>query len=174
MTALALMAVALVACTAGPIGSSPNSPSSLTFQTPDITQYTATPTFPMFTVGAWVSNYSPNVNDVVTIYVICRVQDPSMQTPSHPPPPGLLVRAILVGPISAQLNGNTGVDGIAAIPYVVNDPYVGQPVTITVNVGYGGQQYQAQTFFTSGPGTANSPTPSASGTPGAPQATTTP
>ena len=97
-----------------------------------------------------------------------------MQNPSHPPPPGLPVRAILVGPVSATLTGNTGVDGIAAITYVVNDPYVGQPVTITVNVSYGGQQYQAQTFFTSGPGTANSPTPSASGTPGAPQATTTP
>jgi hypothetical protein len=164
--ALALMVMLLAACSAGPVAISPNvGGGNLTFQTPDAAQNTATPTFPLFTVGAWVSNYSPNINDSITIYVICRVQDPTMATPPHPPAPGLQVRVILSGPINASLNGPTGTDGIAAIPYVVNDPYVGQPVTISVHVGYGGQDYKAQSFFTSGPTTPITPTAVASGTP---------
>jgi hypothetical protein len=164
MMALAFMAMVLVACTGGPAAITPNAGGgNLTFQTPDTAQNTATPTFPPFTVGAWVSNYSPNINDSITIYIICRVQDPTMATPPHPPAPGLAVRVILNGPINASLPGATGTDGIAAIPYVVNDPYVGQPVTIIVHVLYGGKDYQAQSFFTSGPGTPNTPT--ASGTP---------
>jgi hypothetical protein len=164
--ALTLLVMLLAACTAGPVAVTPNGGGgNLTFQTPDAAQNTATPTFPPFTVGAWVSNYSPNINDSITIYVICRVQDPTMATPPHPPAPGLQVRVILFGPINATLPGSTGADGIAAIPYVVNDPYVGQPVTIIVHVSYGGRDYPAQTFFTSGPTTPNTPTAVASGTP---------
>jgi hypothetical protein len=174
LAALTLMTMALVACTAGPVGSSPSSSGDLTFQTPDLSQLTATPTFPVFTVGAWVSNYSPNANDVITIYVICRVQDQSMKVPSSPPAAGLPVQVILSGPISASLSGTTSSDGIVAIPYVVNDPYVGQPVTIRVHVNYGGQSYQAWSFFTSGPTTPNTVTPATSGTPGAPVPTHTP
>lgn len=164
--ALGFMAT-LVACTGGPVAITPNTNGgSLSFQTPDTAQNTATPTFPPFTVGAWVSNFSPNINDAITIYIICRVQDTAnMTNPPHPPAPGLAVLAILSGPINASLPGTTGTDGIAAIPYVVNDPYVGQPVTITVHVNYGGQSYRAQTFFTSGPTTPNTPTAAASGTP---------
>lgn len=168
LMALALMASALAACTGGPVAVNPNAGGgNLAFQTPDTAQNTATPTFPPFTVGVWVSNYSPNINDSVTIYVICRVQDTTnMVNPPHPPAPGLQVRLILEGPINASLNGATGTDGIAAIPYVVNDPYVGQPVTIIAHVPYAGKDYTAQSFFTSGPGTPNTPTPS--GTPNAP------
>jgi hypothetical protein len=164
--ALAFMATVLVACTGGPVAVNPNAGGgNLTFQTPDTAQNTATPTFPPFTVGAWVSNYSPNINDSITIYVICRVQDTAnMTNPPHPPAPGLKVSLILSGPINASLDGSTGADGIAAIPYVVNDPYVGQPVTIVVHVTYGGQTYRAATFFTSGPSTPNTPTAVASGT----------
>ncbi len=164
--ALTLMAMLLVACTAGPVAVSPNvGGGNLSFQTPDTAQNTATPTFPLFTVGAWVSNYSPGTNDSITIYVICRVQDPTMATPPHPPAPGLQVRIILIGPINGSLTGATGTDGIAAIPYVLNDPYVGQPVTIIAHVTYGGKDYAAQSFFTSAPTTPNTPTPVASGTP---------
>jgi hypothetical protein len=163
--ALTFMAMLLVACTGNPVAVTPNSGGGgLNFQTPDTAQNTATPTFPPFTVGVWVSNYSPNVNDTITIYVITRVQDiTNMTNPPHPPAPGLQVNIILEGPINGSLTGQTGVDGIAAISYPVNDPYVGQPVTIIAHVQYGGKPYSAQSFFTSSPGTAPTATPS--GTP---------
>jgi hypothetical protein len=160
--ALTFMAMLLVACTGNPVVVTPNSGGGgLSFQTPDTAQNTATPTFPPFTVGVWVSNYSPNVSDTITIYVICRVQDTTnMTNPPHPPAPGLQVRIILEGPINGNLSGNTGADGIAAISYSLNDPYVGQPVTIIAHVVYGNKDYTAQSFFTTGPSTRLTPTPS--------------
>ena len=169
--ALTFMALLLVACAGNPVVVTPNSGGGgLSFQTPDTAQNTATPTFPPFTVGVWVSNYSPNPTDTITIYVICRVQDvTNMTNPPHPPAPGLQVRVILEGPINGSLTGTTGADGIAAISYPVNDPYVGQPVTIIAHVTYAGKDYAAASFFTTGPSTPLTPTPS-----GTPKGTATP
>jgi hypothetical protein len=155
-----MLATSLVACSAAGAVPSNNGPNDIVFTTPDTSKYTPTPQFPPFTVGAWVSNFSPNINDNITIYVICRVQDASMQTPSRPPSSTVNVNVILTGPINDSLNGKTGPDGIAAIPYAVNDPYVGQPVTITANVVWQGHTYSAQSFFTSAPWTAATATPS--------------
>ncbi|HEV7126229.1 MAG TPA: hypothetical protein VGN32_02170 [Ktedonobacterales bacterium] len=171
-TALGVIALSLAACTANPISSSGgNAPSGLTFTTPDTSQFTATPGFPTFTVGAWVSNFSPNVNDTITIYVLCRVQDPTMQTASQPPSQAVQIKVVLQGPIGATLAGATDTDGIAAIPYTLNDPFVGQPVNVFVTATYKGQAFYAQTFFTAAPYTpptattqptvaSNTPTPS--------------
>jgi hypothetical protein len=157
--AATLLATALAACSAAGAAPLNNGPNSFVFSTPDTSQYTPTPQFPPFTIGAWVSNFSPNISDNITIYVICRVQDPSMQTPSRPPSSPVSVNVILSGPINDTLSGTTGADGIAAIPYAVNDPYVGEPVTITANVQWQGHTYSAQSFFTSAPWTAATATP---------------
>jgi hypothetical protein len=168
VAALTVISVALVACSAGvtnPISN--NALSASGFVTPNPAEYTPTPTFPPFTIGAWPSSYSPAVNDTITIYVIVRVQDKTMMTPPLPPSTPVQVVAELSGPISATLTGTTGKDGIAAIPYVVNDPYVGQPVLVTVTANYQNQTYVATTFFTSGVSTAPTATPKsgAKGTP---------
>ena len=169
--ALTILCMALAACSAAAVPNpiSNNASNANSFVTPNPAQFTATPSFPGFTVGAWPSEYSPNVNDTITIYAICRVQDPTMQTPSSPPPSPITVTAQLSGPISATISGTTGTDGIAAIQYVVNDPYVGQPVLVTVTAPYKGHTYVATTFFTAGPGTP--PTPTATSAPGTPTAT---
>lgn len=154
VSALAVLATALAACS-GPVASSAASGSGgFSFSTPDTSQYTATPTFPPFTIGIQVSDYSPQVNDNITFYVWCRVQDPTMMNPPVPPSTPITVTILLDGPIHATLHGTTDSDGIAAIPYVVNDPYVGQPVDVTANATYKGVTYIGRAFFTSGVSTA--------------------
>jgi hypothetical protein len=167
VTAATMLATSLAACAAagGGIGPSSNGSNAITFTTPDTSQFTPTPGFPPFTIGAWVSNYSPNISDNITIYVICRVQDQTMQTASHPPSQPVSVSVILSGPINDTLSGTTGADGIAAIPYTVNDPYVGQPVDITANAVWQGQTYSARSFFTAAPGTAPTATSASGPTP---------
>ncbi len=166
VAAIAILMTSLAACSAGGGGDQSNNvPSDITFTTPDAAQYTPTPEFPPFTIGAWVSNYSPNITDSITIYVICRVQDPSMQTPSRPPSQPLSVTVILSGPINDTLSGTTGTDGIAAIPYTVNDPYVGQPVDVTAKAVWSGSTYYARSFFTSAPWTPPTATPPGGPTP---------
>jgi hypothetical protein len=160
ITALAALAVGLIACTAVPsVSSVSNVPNSITFSTPDSAQNTPTPTFPVFTIGAWPSNFSPNINDAITFYVICRVQDPSMQTPPRPPSSPVHVHLVLGDPVNQTLDGITGTDGIAAIPYVVNDPAAGQPVVVTATADYPGGPWVATTFFTPGVGFVPTATP---------------
>lgn len=174
-----LLAVALAAC-ATPQASTTGSgtgDSGNVFQTPNPNLSSPTPTFPGFTVGAWPSNYSPNNNDSITIYVICRIQDPSMQTP---PKPATNVSVVLqfvpagagVAYNPPPLNGQTGQDGIAAFTVQVNDPTSGVPIIVRVIATYNGVVYSAQTFFTPGPDARPSPSPTAPG--GGPTPTSTP
>jgi hypothetical protein len=162
--ALVSLSISLAACAVGQSSSSsPSLAPGISFVTPDPAQASPTPSFPPFTIGAWVSNYSPNQNDTVTIYVLCRVQDPTMQTPSVPPPTPVHVRVAL-DQLGAVLEGDTDKDGIAAISYTFNDPNTGQPVDITVTASYQGHPYIARTFFT--PGINIVPTATPGGTPG--------
>lgn len=160
ITALGVLAIGLIACSGLPSVTPVSNPqNSITFQTPDSAQNTPTPGFPAFTIGAWPSNFSPNVNDSITFYVICRVQDPTMQTPPRPPSSPVHVHLVLGDPVNTSLDGTTGTDGIAAIPYVVNDPVAGQPVVVTATADYTGGPWVATTFFTPGVGFVPSPTP---------------
>lgn len=152
VAALSVIAVALVACQTPttPIQSS-NNTGVTGFHTPIPGGGSPTPTFPPFTMGAWPSNYSPQNNDNITIYVLCRVQVATMDKPSYPPPAGINVTISLSGPISGTYNAPTDSSGLAAIPLQVNDPYSGKPVTVVATANFNGQTYTAYTFFAPNP-----------------------
>jgi len=164
-TALGLMALALAACAGNPINTPSSAPNDITFTTPDVSQYTPTPQYPPFTIGAWVSNYSPNTNDTITIYAILRVQDLTMRTPAQPPPPQS-VHVVIGPPVNTNLSGTTDQDGIVAIVFNVNDQTVGQPVDVYVTTSWKGQLYTARTFFTPSPSAAPTATPISTIVPG--------
>lgn len=161
--AFGVIAVSLVACQTPNVGT--DSSNTILIPTPNSANVTPTPKFPVFTIGAWPSNFAPQLNDTVTIYVVCRVQDPSMQGPSHPPP-SLTVIINVGAPINQQFSVRTGADGYATKAFSFNDPTPGQPVIVGISTVYSGTPYNAQTFFTPGPNSQPSPTPSASKTPG--------
>jgi hypothetical protein len=154
--ALSIIAVIFVACASPsaslPTGNGNNNGGVTGFHTPAPNNGQPTPTFPPFTIGAWPSNYSPGNNDTITIYVLCRIQDPTMMSPSKPPAAGLGVSIILSGPAGGSYSGATDADGLAAVQFTINDPHSGQPVTVTASTTYNGQAYSATTFFTPNPG----------------------
>ena len=81
LPALAILTVSLLACQVpGQSGSQGNSisPTSLIVSPPVAGSASATPTFAPFTIGAWPSNSMPDANDRMVIFIICRVQDPTM------------------------------------------------------------------------------------------------
>lgn len=163
-----VIAVALVACQAptSPVSSS-NDNGVNTFHTPNPNLASPSPTFPPFTVGAWPSNYSPGNKDSITIYVLCRVQDPSMNGPAHPPSQQLNVTVNLEAPVNQTYSGQTDASGLAAIPVQFDDSASGTPVVVDVIVNYSGQTFEAQTFFTPNPTVGPTPTVTPGGTPGA-------
>ncbi|HUY78336.1 MAG TPA: hypothetical protein VMV29_16305 [Ktedonobacterales bacterium] len=174
VVAMCVIAVALVGCQVSGAAGGSGTGSTYVISTPNTASNSPTPTFPPFTVGAWPSNYSPNNNDNITIYVICRVQNQSMTGPAQPPSSSLSVRVVIGSPVNQNYSGATDADGLAAIPITFNDPSAGQPVTVDAYVTYSGVTYHAATFFTPSP---NAPTPTAGpkGTPGAtPGVTPTP
>jgi hypothetical protein len=156
MIALGIIAVSLVACQT-PSSASSGGSNTILIPTPNTSNLTPTPKFPGFTVGAWPSNFSPNLNDTVTIYVVCRIQDQSMQGPSHPPPAGVQVNVGVGSPINQNFTARTGADGYATVTFNFNDPNPGQPVVVNVTTNYPGSP-PAQTFFTPGVNTAPTPT----------------
>jgi PAB1-binding protein PBP1 len=158
VVALSVLSVALVACQAAalPTGGS-GTGKSLVFATAAANSVSPTPTFPSFTIGAWPSNYSPGNPDTITIYVICRVQDPTMQSPARPPNPGVPVTIFVQGAINQTFTATTGPDGIATAQVAFSDPNPGVPVIVQVSAVYQQHSYINQTFFT--PGATFTPTP---------------
>ena len=158
LVALSVLSVALVACQT-PVPTSGGTSSGISLITPLANAVSPTPTFPPFTIGAWPSNYSPGNPDTITIYVLCRVQDQSMQTPSQPPNPGVPVTILIGSPINQTATVTTGADGVAATTVAFSDPTPGIPVQVTVPANWKGVPYSNQTFFT--PGATFTPTPKA-------------
>jgi len=157
VVALSVLSVALVACQTPTTPSAGGTSSGIALITP--IPSSPTPAFPPFTIGAWPSNYSPGNPDTITIYVLCRVQDPSMQTPSQPPNPGVSVTILIQAPINQSATVTTGPDGVAATTVAFSDPTPGIPVQVQVSATYKGITYSNQTFFT--PGATFTPTPKA-------------
>jgi hypothetical protein len=166
LLALATLLVSLVACQA-PGGSStpPGNTGAIIISTPVGDSASATPVFPPFTIGAWPSDTTPNVSDTITIYVICQMQDPSMNTPSKPAI-GLKVRVSILDPINQSFTKTTGADGIAAVKLSFKDSRPGTPVTVNVSTNWKGVNYTRQIYFTPAPQAKPSPSPGGGGTPG--------
>jgi hypothetical protein len=174
LVALSSLSVTLVACQVSGTssGSSGDSGATFTFTTPNPKNQSPTPTFPTFTIGAWPSNYTPQALDNITIYVLCRVQNPSMNGPASPPP-SLTVTIQVDPPINKTLTGTTDANGLAAIPLSFSDPSPGTPIQVTVYANWQNHTYSNRTFFT--PGATYTPTPKASPSPKAsPTITATP
>lgn len=145
---LGLLAMSLVACAAS---ASPNTNGSSDsgvggFKTPNPGLFTPTPAFPPFTIGAWPSTYSPQNNDTVTIYVLCRIQS-DMNGPPRAAS-GIPVHVQVDTPINKGADGTTDTTGLAAIAISFNDPQSGTPVRVDITAPYQGHSYLAQTFFT--------------------------
>ena|SRR5947209_6691720 len=177
---LFLISIAVVACATPSSQTSSNTNNgngNNVFHTPNPNLSSPTPAFPGFTVGAWPSNYSPGNNDNITIYVICRIQDPTMETPPKAASGVPVVLSFAAAGIAAfnqgPLTGNTGSDGIAAIALQLNDPTSGVPIVVHVSATYNGVTYTAQTFFTPNPQALPSPSATSGGGGGTPTATTT-
>jgi hypothetical protein len=153
--AFGVIAISLVACQT-PTSANQGGSNAILIPTPNSSNLTPTPKFPGFTVGTWPSNFAPNLNDTITIYVVCRIQDQSMQGPSHPPPAGVQVNVSVGSPINQQFTAHTGADGYATVTFSFNDPNPGQPVRVDVTTSYPGSP-PAETFFT--PGVQTQPTP---------------
>jgi hypothetical protein len=175
--ALATLTVSLVACQASPGTNTPSSANGSGLQSSSSggIEVSPTPTFPPFTIGAWPSDRSPAVNDTVTIYILCRVQDQSMKGPSTPPQQPLSVQVLVQDPINKSGQGTCGPpDGIAAVPITFNDPRPGYPVVVQVSTVWNGKTYTNETFFTPGATFKPTATPKHGGGPPTPTATTGP
>jgi hypothetical protein len=161
-----LLALSLVACQSNN-GSNDNSAGNVLsgFKTPNTALFTATPNFPPFTIGAWPSNYSPQNNDTVTIYVLCRVQPSDMSSPPAAPNPPVSVHVSIADPFTKTADGTTDASGLAAIPISFSDPQSGYPVRVYVSASWKGITYSAETDFT--PNVTQPPpaTPSTTATP---------
>ncbi|HEU5330115.1 MAG TPA: hypothetical protein VFU78_18645 [Thermomicrobiales bacterium] len=172
MVAVSLISVVLVACQSPstPTGTQQGPGGVNVFHTPNPALDTPTPTFPPFTIGAWMSNFSPATKDTITIYVLCKIQDQAFTGPSQPAV-GQTV-TISIGPPINQANAvKTDSSGLGAWPLQINDNQAGVPVQVTVSTSYKGQSYSASTFFTPSPGGNATPTKGPKGTPpsGSPQ-----
>ena len=155
--AFGIFATSLVACQT-PNSANQGSSNTILIPTQNASNLTPTPKFPPFTIGAWPSNFSPNLSDTVTIYVVCRVQDQTMQGPSHPPPAGLPVNINIGNPVGQQFNTRTTADGYATVTVPFNVSTPGQPIVVSVSAVWNNITYKGQTFFTPGPTTPPTPT----------------
>jgi hypothetical protein len=152
LTGLGLLMMSLVSCASSnsPVDTGSSQGGVEGFKTPNPNLFTATPQFPTFTIGAWPSNYTPQNNDTVTIYVLCRVQPRDLSGPGQPPPypPGVSVHVEIHDPFTKSADGTTDASGLATIPISFSDPKSGYPVRVYVSTSYGNHTYNAETVFT--------------------------
>jgi hypothetical protein len=162
VAACTLIAVVFVAC-ATPSAATPNTDTGNgngvnVFRTPSAP--TPPTPFPEFTIGAWPSTYSPNNNDNITIYVLCKVQDPQMQ---KPPTPAAYIDVTVSPDGMNSVSGKTDNSGLAAIPLSINNPNSGVPITVVVTARWHNVTYRNYTFFTPSPTAKPTATPKPGG-----------
>ncbi len=173
--ALAILTVSLAALAACQLagqsafqGSSRSaSAPSFIISAPHTGSATATPTGAPFTIGAWPSDSMPRANEHVIIYVLCRIQDPTMSGPGTPAA-GITVQVRVLDPINWSYSGTTNSDGMvmARVPIALHAARLGRPVTVDVAATWRHVTYQSQTSFTPAPGRRGRKShPSGSGTP---------
>ena len=172
--ALAMLAVALVACGLPSGYAPPNARSAALMSTP-VGASSPTPAFSPFTIGAWPSNSMPAAGKGVTIYIICQIQDPTMARPNQPAA-GQPVSVRLLDPVNRTYTGTTGDSGIATVRVAFNHARARTPITVVVTSTWKGATYQSQTSFTpaSSTGSSGGGAPQPGETPPIPAPTATP
>ncbi|HET9981453.1 MAG TPA: hypothetical protein VFQ32_13475 [Ktedonobacterales bacterium] len=152
--ALAMLAVALVACGQPGGYALPNARSAALMSTPAISS-SPTPASAPFTIGTWPSNSMPAAGKSVTIYIICQIQDPTMARPNQPAA-GQPVSVRLLDPVNRTYTGTTGDSGIATVRVAFNHARARIPITVIVTSTWKGATYQSQTSFTPASSTGSS------------------
>ncbi len=162
ITVLAL--VALAACSASLVNDPGNGNPTIALH--PIQNLTPTPTALPYTIGAFASNETPNVNDSLTIYVIFHI--------NGKPQAGGAVSLYFHydnGQGISQLNSQAGTrqtadDGWAAFPITFTGLDSQKPVEVDISISFNNQTYvpiqKIPAFFT-----PVAPTPMASPTVGA-------
>lgn len=158
---IALCLVAFVAsCSNAALpGSSSNQGNDRVYNV--VSPTSAVPTFPPVTIGAWVSNPSPQTGDIFTIYVMVRVQDAKMTGPSKPPNGS--VQVSIQGNNVPAATASTNSNGVASFSVKATAPPT-EPQTVIVKATVNGATYDARTNFTVIPNTYPWPTPPPTGT----------
>ena len=118
------------------------------------------PPFPPFTIGAWVSNQTPQKGDKDHLYVLARIQPADMQSPASPAV-NQGVTAVIDG-VSQSLP--TDSDGFAKFDFDANASPT-KPSVINVYATYQNVQYATTTFYTVLPEITVTPSPSGTVTP---------
>ena len=115
----------------------------------------------------------PGTSDQVTIYIICRVQNPTMMGPSVPAA-NLKVVVQALDPINQTAVGMTSSAGIASVRIAYSGVRSGKPVLVDVAATWHNVTYHGGTSFTPAPqGQPRQPVPHETPKPG-PTPTTTP
>ncbi len=164
-SALAVLAMLMLAACSASLATNPGS-GNPTIALHPIQNLTPSPTAPPFTIGAFASNETPNVNDSITIYVIFHI--------NGKPQGGATVNlnfhydnGIPIAQLNSQAGARTtGDDGWAAFPITFTGLTAQKPVIIDITITFNGQTYvpiqNIPAFFT-----PVAPTPAASPTVGA-------
>jgi hypothetical protein len=158
--ALAAAVLLLTACSAAPATNGTNNGSS---NPPSLLlNITPTPTFNPVTIGAWTSNQSPQLNDIITLYALIRVQVADMTRPATPPQtPATVTFSFSGGFGGTAVSAQTDTDGLAAYTMAAQgQPAV--PVTVTATAAVNGLSLTTYTFYTILPTAPPSVTPTAS------------
>lgn len=128
-----------------------------------INNVTPVPTFLPITIGAWVSNQTPNQGDNITVYASVRTHN--LATPGPPMPPNPPVSVTLSGPGINLPPATTGAtDGIAVFHIQANGT-PGNPVELFTSAVVNGQILRTETFYAVLPNVAPSPTITVTATP---------
>lgn len=164
-SALAVLAMLILAACSASLVNDPGS-GNPTIALHPIQNLTPTPTAPPFTIGAFASNETPNINDSITVYVIFHI--------NGKPQGGATVNldfhydnGVPIAQLNSQAGGKTtGDDGWAAFPLTFTNLTPQKPVEVDVTITFNGQTYvpiqRPPAFFT-----PVAPTPAASPSVGA-------
>jgi hypothetical protein len=101
------------------------------------------PPFPVFTIGAWISDMSPQKGDDDHLYVLARIHDPNMVN-APTPAQGVSITAYID---NSQVTHQTDSAGYAVFDFPANGTPT-QPDVVNVTASYQGQIYQTDTFYT--------------------------
>lgn len=118
------------------------------------------PPFSVFTIGAWISDMSPQKGQADRLYVLARIHDPTM-VKAPTPATGISVTAFIDG---TQVTHQTDSAGYAVFDFTANGTPT-QPDVVTVTATYQQQTYQTNTFYTVLPVITPQATPKATATP---------